>query len=419
MKQIWIFLCLSLWLPSCSVAKRVEQTRLQLMDEFHDLPEESTLPARALSWREAVALMLQHNTDYAQAQLALAEARRQEQAVFRSLIPTVNLGYYYNRALFRNPEGWDNGGQFDMNVIFNMPDLLRLPLDKYTRALAVFKAEQDCEMKRRELISKLYLLFLEFAQEPSFPEGEKRDRTPGIPNLQHHREEQEKLTRERRSKLRELLGHDGARWLPLAETLPRVELDDYRNQAREPGDVSQIMMALELEASRLRKMGVALRYWPSTQIDFYSPSLFNMSGGSLSGFTEGMRDVRVNLNLYLQLDTQLNAWQEYQTSREHHELLRRKLRQNMHSWREKMQLIIQSWTQYEEWRDAMEEYIAFRRRQGAQNPEDMLRLYEESQKMTRDMQEQERKNAERIGALIQEYGLPREKTGKNRQPASQ
>lgn len=411
MKRLITCALAGLLAAACSVEKRVGKAQDDVMQQYRALPDAATLPQRIISWPMAVELMLKHNLEYAQAQLALADARRQENAVFRRMIPGVNVGYYYNQALFRNNNayGRSGGGDLSINVLFSLPDLLNLPAEKYTAALAVFKAEQDCELKRRELVAKLYLHFLEDARLARSRSAEDAARADE-PAARHTKRESRRLQdAERHSQLCELIGRHDAHWRLATNTLPRVRVQDYLPRVNEPGDLSQIMMALELETSRLRKLGVALRYWPSTQVNFYSPSLFSMSGGNMSGFTEGMKDVRVNLSLYLPVDTRLEAWQEYQHSKEQHALLLRQLEQRMLSWREKMQLVLDSWKQYEEWREAMQCYIDFRRRQGAQDPEGMLQLHAESIKLQQEMLDQEAKNAERIGALIQEYGLPGER----------
>lgn len=404
--RVIIWLALVLIATSYSATKRVAKARGQLMEQYRKMPDYESLPERALSWREAVAMMMKRNIEYAQARLALDEALRQERAVYRELIPPVNLGYYYNRALFQKQQEWGSGGQFDINVIFNLPDLMRLPVEKYTRSLAVYKAEQDCKQKRLELESKLYLHFLEEAREDDERLTEEGTWEPEPASRPRRREERNLRERERWGKLCELLNNHEARWKPVGETLPPVKVEDYQQKVVEPGEITQVMMALELEASRLRKKGVALRYWPGTQINFYSPTLFNMSGGNMGGFTKGVKDVRVSLNLYTELDTRLDAWQEYQSAKESHELLVKQLKLKMYAWREKMRLVMESWAQYEEWSSAMEEYISFRRRQGAQDAEGILGMHRESLKIQQELREQEGKNAERIGALIQEYGLP-------------
>lgn len=406
MQRITSLLTCALLACSCSVSKRIHKARAKVMTQYRALPAPEALPLRVLPWQVAVQMMLENNLEYLQARQALEEARQQERNVFRSIIPSAHLGYYYNRALFRRPELWQNSGQFDMNIIFNLPELMQLPVDKYARALAVFKAEKDCEMKRRELTARLYMLYMEAALEQAESAAES-----GVweqEGLARTREERSIAQRERQSKLCGLLGNYDARWTPETGGMPRVRVQDYRHRVKEPDELTQVMMALELEASRLRKLGVALRYWPNTQVNFYSPTLFNMSSGNMTGFTEGVKDVRMSLNLYLPVDTRLDAWQEYRNAGAQHELLLRQLRQKMHEWRENMRLVMESWQKYEDWRDANAAYIQFRRSQGAQDPESMMRLHRESLTLQHEMREQQRKNAERICSLIQEYGLPHE-----------
>ena len=407
MKTWQKMMCILWLLPAvcaCTVSKRVEKAQAEVMRQYRALPAVEALPVRVLPWQVAVQMMLEGNVEYRQAQMELAEARRQESSVFRSIIPSAYMGYYYNRALHSRP-GERNYGSFDTNIIFNLPELMHLPVDKYTRALAVFKAEKNCEMKRRELTAKLYQLYMETALERAERETEQGQWEPEEGERKRRQEERRLVQRERLSKLCELLGNYDARWQPETGGMPRVRVQDYRSRVKEPGELTQVMMALELEASRLRKLGVALRYWPNTQVNFYSPTLFNMSGGNMGGFTDGIKDVRMSLNLYQSLDTRLDTWQEYLNAKEQHEQMLRRLRQNMHDWRENMRLVMESWEKYEDWRAANEAYIRFRRSQGAQDPEGVVRLHRESLSLQQEIREQERKNLERICALIQEYGL--------------
>lgn len=81
-------------------------------------------------------------------------------------------------------------------------------------------------------------------------------------------------------------------------------------------------------------------------------------------------------------------------------------RLKMREYKEKAAMLLHGWEQYREWKQAMEGYMDFRRRQGAAHPDDMRALHGESQSVMQEMLEQERKNIERECALIQEYGLP-------------
>ena len=404
----WLIAC-GLLLSSCSVSKRVGMAQAEVMRQFHALAAAETLPTRVLPWQVAVQMMLENNVEYLQACQTLEDARRQERAVFRSLIPSAHLGYYYSRALLHRPGDLNaaNYGGFDANIIFNLPELMHLPVEKYARALAVFKAEKDCEMKRRELTAKLYMIYLQSALERAERQAELSEWSDAE-TRKRQQEEHRLAQRERLGELCKLLGNYDARWQPETDGMPRVRMQHFRTRVKEPSRLSQVMMALELEASRLRKLGIALRYWPNTQVNFYSPTLFSMSGGNMGGFTDGVKDVRMSLNLYLPIDTRLDTWQEYQNAKDQHELLLRQLRQRMYDWRENMRLVMESWEKYESWREANEAYIRFRRHQGAQDPDGVMQLHRESLNLQREIRDQERKNIERICALIQEYGLPQD-----------
>ena len=69
----------------------------------------------------------------------------------------VAVGYYFNTALMKSEgRSYSDYSNFDVNIIFSLPDLMRLPVDRYTRSLVLFKAEKDLEQKRRELVARLW-----------------------------------------------------------------------------------------------------------------------------------------------------------------------------------------------------------------------------------------------------------------------
>ncbi|MBQ3240332.1 MAG: hypothetical protein IJB00_04015 [Akkermansia sp.] len=119
-------------------------------------------------------------------------------------------------------------------------------------------------------------------------------------------------------------------------------------------------------------------------------------------------DVRLDMNSYFSLDTRLTTWDEHQTARAQHELLVQQLKQKMYEHREKIALLMRSWKEYGDWRRAMEEYVAFRRVQGATDPESARKMHAEAVNMQKSILDQDRKNLDRECALIQEYGLPRD-----------
>ena len=78
---------------------------------------------------------------------------------------------------------------------------------------------------------------------------------------------------------------------------------------------------IQMEVARLQKLGVVVRYMPTARVNFYSPSLFSVSGGTTDGFLSGETDVRMNLNAYFQLDTRMEIWSEWAMAKENYHLV--------------------------------------------------------------------------------------------------
>lgn len=392
---------------SCSVDKMLDESRTELTRTYDELPPFETLPVRVLSWQQAWATVEKNNLDMQQAVQSVKDAKKKQDSVFRNLIPQVNMGYYYSMALFGNDEETSApDGRFDINIIFSIPELINLPIEYYTAALATFKAEQNLEQKRRELVSRLYKLFREEEIQVA-SDGADDDLWQDAPETSAHnlRKQRELQQRERWLQICAFLNNYDARWRLHSGSIPRISPEDYKEKMKRPGDVSVTLAAMELEASRLRKLGVALDYWPSLHVSFYSPTLFNMSGGNMGGFMK-VDDVRLDMNSYFSLDTRLTTWNEYQDAKVQHKLLEQQLRQRMYEHREKIALLIRSWKEYGDWKQAMKEYITFRRMQGATDPESARKMHAESIAIRKNILDQDKKNLERECALIQEYGLP-------------
>lgn len=404
MKYVLFCFLLVMCLFSCQPMKRVQEQGDKLVSEYKALPDYESLPVRELSWQQALLLMQKNNLELRQAYNNLSEARYQEKKIWREWIPSLNFGQYYNRKLFPGGNGGiPNDSQLSYNVIFNFPSLMELPMRKYTTSLAVFKAQKDIELKQKELTAQLYHLFLL---------SDFRDRKRRLE--QGEKESEKGLTKpdtdaaERKDwlELSRLINDNSARWRLNGADVPRVSLEDYREALQAPSELSIVQMALQVEASRLQKLGILLQFWPQIHVDFYSPSLFNSSGGTLNGFMKTGKDTRVNMNMFIVMDTQGQNIQAYRTAKENHELLLKELRQKMWEYKEKTAALMNSWKQYESWRKAMTAYLQFRAEQGAETPQEVVQMHADSMQLQRELGEQELANMERICSLVQEYGFP-------------
>ena len=389
----------------CSLSKRMNSARQDLMNEYQAMPEWNTLPQKRISWQQAVA-MLEHNVEMQQARLRINKTRRECERVYRDLIPLLDLGYYYNSALLKRSDNYNTNSSFNVNTIFSIPTLTQLPMNHYCRALEHFKAEKELELKRRELLAKLWQYFNEGLQEQQLRAMEEATPTNQAADLQLRNRERELRERERSQKICQLLNNYSARWVLMPETVPQINWQQYRKLAQVPDELTQTQMALTLEAARLSKLGVGLQYLPNVHLNFYSPALFSSTGGTTEGFLSGADDVRINLNIYSQIDTRLDIWSQWAEAEENHKLVEQELTQQMYEYRNKMELLLDSWKTYDDWMHSTQAYIAFRRSQGACDAQSVQEIHQEDLALQKELLDQAKKNLERECALIQEYGIP-------------
>lgn len=389
----------------CSLSKRMDSARQDLMNEYQAMPEWNTLPQKRISWQQAVA-MLEHNVEMQQARLRINKTRRECERVYRDLIPLLDLGYYYNSALLKSADNYSTNSSFNVNTIFSIPALTQLPMDHYCRALEHFKAEKELELKRRELLAKLWQYFNEGLLEQQLRAMEEATPANQAADLQLRNRERELRERERSQKICQLLNNYSARWILMPETAPKINWQQYRKLAKVPDELTQTQMALTLEAARLSKLGVGLQYLPNVHLNFYSPALFSVTGGTTEGFLNGADDVRINLNIYSQIDTRLDIWSQWAEAEENHKLVEQELTQQMYEYRNKMELLLDSWKTYDDWMHSTQAYIAFRRSQGACDAQSVQEIHQEDLALQKELLDQAKKNLERECALIQEYGIP-------------
>ncbi len=115
-------------------------------------------------------------------------------------------------------------------------------------------------------------------------------------------------------------------------------------------------------------------------------------------------DIRVNLNTYVQLDTKGEIYHDYQIAKEDHELTAQSLTQKMMEHKEKIHRVLKSWEEYEEWKRTVNEYVAFKNKQGVSSAKEGIELQKESLEIEKLRLDQETSNLERECAFIQEYG---------------
>ncbi len=394
---------LLLLLTACSATRRVEELNAEYQKAYSEIPAYESLPMRSLSWQEAVEKLHKNNLEIRELNRQYENSKYNLGSTLRSLIPLLDVGYYYNA-----PVKWGSGSpsssNFNINIFFNLPQLVRMPVERYTNALAAIKADVDRRRKIRELEAKLYKTFREHAllERELQLEKEKPQQDPATAKTTHEAYAEKK--RLAWATLCTLLHDHSARWEPNSAGLPNIHLKQYRERAKAPDKLFITTIALQAEAARLNKLGVLIQFVPSANINFFSPSLFTASGGTTDGFMRNADDVRVTFNSYVTLDTRLETWHDFKDAKLGEKLAKEAIDQSMREHREKISTVLRSWQQYEDWKLSLQEYIAFRNSQGVTSFDEALSKSEESQKIGKEQITQERSNLERECAAMQEYG---------------
>ena len=410
-KRAAFCLSLCLFLAQCSVSEQMEKAQKELEQQFQELPAYESLPTQKLSWQTAHKHLLTHNLEIQKARQEIQTAQDGITRVFTNFIPSVNLGYYYNKALNNsNSSSYYATDEFNynINIIFNLPALTQIPVDYYVAKLALFRAEKNLELKERELTSRLYqtLKNIELNAQKYEQQKSLTYRTESATSLLELEEARKIEKRNEWLLLAVLFNEVSHKWEVQSKSLPTLNLSAYEAKKANPDALSLTFMAMELEASRLKKLGITLQYWPTVHVNFYSPQLFNVTGGNNTGFMgSGNKDIRLDMNFYLQLDTRLETYRQLKQAKADHHLLVQALKMQLVERREKLSLLLHSTKEFEHWMKSTQKAQQFYARRGEIDAESLLARHKEFQKTDAETLTQKNAQIEREAALILEYGL--------------
>ncbi len=271
---------------SCSVDRHMEKKAGELMARMDAVPDWRQLPRKEISWHQALAMMMERNIDLKKSEQSLKTTKRSVVNVFTQIIPGVNLDWMLTKELSDLARVSAGDVEYNTNILFNMPSLTQIPFDYYSAKAAVYTAEKTLEMKKRELVARLYQQVLSYRN----AQISYNNQLSSLP-YDDDGVQKKKLDLERERNLNEisqgfavLLGNMDARWLVNPETMPRLDWGRYRAASRQLDLLVVTMVAMELEASRLQVLNAKLKFFPSVDINFYSPTLFSSTGGTYGGF---------------------------------------------------------------------------------------------------------------------------------------
>ncbi len=322
-----------------------------------------------IAWSQALEMMMERNIDLKKSEQSLKTTKRSVINVFTQIIPGVNLDWMLTKELSDLAKVTASDVEYNTNILFNMPSLTQIPFDYYTAKAAVYTAEKTREMKKRELVARLYQQVLSYRN----AQISYNNQLGSLP-YDDDGVQKKKLDVERERNLNEisqgfavLLGNMDARWLVKPETMPRLDWGRYRAASRQLDLLVVTMVAMELEASRLQVLNAKLKFLPS-------------------------------------VDTRLTSWFQYKSARESHELLQREVVMELQRRRIKIAALLESRRRFELWRGVLMKEIAFKESRLSVSGEEYLEQRKDIRKMYADLDNEASKNAEVEAALIMEYG---------------
>ncbi len=308
------------FLVGCTSAPRkVTEQETKVRAAYADeLARVRNLEVRTLTWPEAHALLLGQNLTLRQGRDSITRARENRRRVFLDLLPIVNLGAGLSRALTDLGNVDADDLRFSVFSFVSVPGLVNLRTRHYTTALEQIRTDWAFQLKERELTAELYQTFIRYQGLEQRRQNLARTQLWSIADSRRpldadpeviERETQLFAIRQEldalQARLAELLGSYDHRWqldpadLPALDYLRHpLDLDDLDRT----GVLFRRLQAAELEAGRLRELGVKLQYWPDLGFSLSSPPLYEVAGGTSRDWD--IDQVNFNAQASLRLDTQ-------------------------------------------------------------------------------------------------------------------
>ena len=246
-----------------------------------------------LGWSDAVDRLLSDNLELKRSRESIRLAKEQTKQIYWDLVPVVSLRTSLSQALENLGEVDGGDVRFGVFSTLNIPGVISLYSRRYAALLGEIKSALDFELKQRQLIIRLYDLFLAYEDFRLRVESQKKtqmlasieSKSP-IENLQVSPEglliEQQLFEEQmKEDQLRQvagvLLGSFEKKWNLVSEDLPRFnylsDLPDF-NDTKNFGVLLRKKQAMELEAARLSKVVAKLSFFPDLNFGVYTPPLY-------------------------------------------------------------------------------------------------------------------------------------------------
>lgn len=385
----------------------MERRTNELVKELEEIPLWEQVGEQQISWDTAVEMALKQNLELKRARLAVEDAERSVSRVFLDMIPGINLDAMITEDVNKFDSISSGDVEYNTNIVFNFPSITKVPLQYYTAKATEFRAKKSIAMKEREVISKLYKNAKDAMAAADAYSVQKSSISFADDGME--RSNIEKMWQEKRkalsSDLASTLGNIQKRWSIIPSTVPKFNWSRYQTASKKLDFLVVSMMAMEMEASNLNKLGIKMQWFPELNVNFYSPSLFSSTAGTYGGVYASSDDMKINMALSWRLDTQLRVWHQWKSAKGSHEILVEEIRIRMIERREKVKALIRSMEEYSVWKGYRSKRIAYLQNRQPMNFEEQKKNFLELKELSSKASSEETENIEREAALILEYGL--------------
>ncbi len=378
----------------------------ELYGKLDKMPHWDNAPERVISWDDAVKMMMANNIDLKRTEQAVDRAEQSVADVFLQFIPGINLDWMMTKELSEMSRIKTGDLEYNTNILFSMPSITQIPFDYYTAKASVYSAKKTLEMKHRELISRLYRQVVTYRNAQINYRNQLKtlpfdaDESRKVKLEEDFQYQVSKISME----FATLLGNVSARWLVNPDTMPNLDWGKYKAAGKNLDLLVVTMVAMELESSRLQVLDAKMNFFPSLQINFYSPTLFSSTGGTYGGFFAGAGDMQVNMSIKEKLDTRLTSWFQYQNAVESYKIVKKQVMMELQKRRVKVADLLKSRQEFESWRSYTLKKVQFEESRVPINADEYLEQHRQLEKLYSELDTQGSRNAEVEAALIMEYG---------------
>lgn len=396
------------FLCGCSLSKHLGRVASRVNDMYSQTKEWRELPEKTITWHQAVAMLKTSNLELAELEDSIERAERESLSVYTDMIPGVSYYGYMTRSIseLADPMNSDELAS-RINVSFSVPTLTQVPYRVYAAKVRTFAAIKAKEGKERELVSRLYQLVRRRAVDDArlkLLRSAMDDLGESSQQKLRRAQDEEKYWQE----VAVLLGRRDKRWNIMAESMPKVNWEDYNPRMDRLGELVVCDMAMRLERARMAQYSVALNYLPTINTSIYSPSLFSSTGGTYQGTFLNGDDTTINMSISYALDTKLTTWNTYQQSKDNYEREKVRVADKLMEHRNRVKTLRASMAEYSNWRNYMQKRINYLRKLTPRSAEEFIERKKMLHSMELELLNQEAGAIESEAAVVLEYGMPDE-----------